>query len=105
MTGSASRSLTRRGIPPRRRRRHWRRRRRWLVRHRRERRWWRVQRARSWWRGLGLAGLGLAAVDALLLLLLLLATAVPPQKLHVRHLQNLQWLAALETLQKAPHVS
>ena len=55
--------------------------------------------------GLGLAGLALAAVDALLLLLLLLATAVPPQKLHVRHLQNLQWLAALETLQKAPHVS
>ena len=55
--------------------------------------------------GLGLAGLGLAAGDALLLLLLLLATAVPPQKLHVRHLQNLQWLAAFETLQKAPHVS
>lgn len=32
-------------------------------------------------------------------------TRAAAQKAQVRHLQNLQWLAALAVLQKAPHVS
>ena len=31
--------------------------------------------------------------------------AEPPQKLHILHLQNLQWLDDLLALQKAPHAS